>query len=219
MAATGRGGFPFRSGWLGRGGGKGANPRKIVKVAVTAADRAIWQDWAFNAASGNLTLTFTQLLDEGNTLYAPAVGLNLLPNLFSDGDTLYTPAIGLNLLPNLFSDGDTLYAPAVSAGGGVSATQPLQKPTAVLRIAVSRNVRDIYLNRRFKVEARYPGGRTILKAKVATRGRAFAAALRAAAPQTSATAAGGSGSYTSNPQGASGSIWQRNPEQAIVNEP
>jgi len=198
----GQGDYPLLSSWLTRRGrGRGRLLYDASPLSGTGQNlKTAWNDWFFEpAAGGGLTLTFTGVL--------------------SDSDTLYAPAVGLNLLPNLFSDGDTLYAPAVSAGGGVSATQPLQKPTAVLRIAVSRNVRDIYLNRRFKVEARYPGGRTILKAKVATRGRAFAAALRAAAPQTSATAAGGSGSYTSNPQGASGSIWQRNPEQAIVNEP
>jgi hypothetical protein len=47
--------------------------------------------------------------------------------------------------------------------------------STTLRIAVSRNVRDVYLNRRYKVEARSPGGRTILKAQASTKQRAFKA--------------------------------------------
>ena len=101
----------------------------------------------------------------------------------------------------------------------MASSQGFKKPVAVLRVAVNRQVRDVYMNRRFKVEARYPSGRSILKAKTATRNRAFDAALRAAAPQTSATAAAGSGSYTSDPYGASEQVWQRNPGQPIGSEP
>ncbi len=73
-----------------------------------------------------------------------------------------------------------------------------------LRIVRSRSVRDIYRNRKYVVEARFPGGRTIVKAKTATKERAFRAALVAAAPQTSPTAAGGAGSYSSDPEAALG---------------
>ena len=84
-----------------------------------------------------------------------------------------------------------------------------------LRITSSRNVLDIYRNRRFKLEARFPGGRTILKGKEATRARAFDKALSVARPQTSPTAAGASGvsgTYFADPvQGQSISNWQFNP--------
>lgn len=67
MAVTGDGDFPLRSAWLGRGRGRGrgANPRKFVNVAVTDANRDIWQDWAFEAAvaggaiSGAVSVAFT----------------------------------------------------------------------------------------------------------------------------------------------------------------
>lgn len=73
-----------------------------------------------------------------------------------------------------------------------------------LRIAPTRSVRDLYRNRKYVVEARFPGGRTIVKAKEATRGRAFRAALSAAAPQTSPTAAAGASNYNSDPEAAQG---------------
>jgi hypothetical protein len=214
MAMAGRGDFPFRSTALDR--------RLLYKTLTvrdaTGAQPLVWGDWFFEAASGSLSLVFTGVLSDGDTLFAPAIGLNLnvkLAGFISDGDTLFAPAVGLNLQPNLFSDGDTLFAPVVSAAPAV---QSLQKPKTKLRISVSRQVRDIYLNRRFKVEVQFPGGRTILKAKVATRQRAFSAALVAAAPQTSATAAGGGGNYTPDPEGASSPAWQNNPDYAIVNQ-
>lgn len=80
------------------------------------------------------------------------------------------------------------------------------------RIAVSRNIRDVYLRRRYKVEARFPGGRTIIKAQAETRTRAFKKALVANAPQTSPTAAAGGVSYVADPEAASGggvAQWQQ----------
>lgn len=76
--------------------------------------------------------------------------------------------------------------------------------TTVLKIARTRSVRDLYRNRKYVVEARFPSGRTIIKAKEATRGRAFRAALSAAAPQTSPTAAAGASNYNSDPEAAFG---------------
>lgn len=92
-----------------------------------------------------------------------------------------------------------------------------------LRIVRSRSVRDIYLNRKYVVEARFPGGRTIIKAKVATKGRAFRAALSAVAPQTSPTAAAGAGNYNDDPEAAQGvyakgaGYWKFNTENIRYN--
>jgi hypothetical protein len=157
------------------------------------------------------------LYSDGDTLFAPAIGLNLAPNLFSDGDTLFAPAVGLNLKPTLYSDGDTLFAPTVAFGGGAAATQPLKKPVAIPRIVKTPNVLDLYRNRRYRVEARFPGGRTIVKAKAATRERAFEEARRAFAPQSSPTAGGGAVNYSETyesggPTGGGGGdrAWERN---------
>lgn len=73
-----------------------------------------------------------------------------------------------------------------------------------LRIIRASKARDIYRNRKFLVEERFPGGRVIIKAKQATRARAFRAALVAAAPQTSPTAAAGSPAYNADPEAARG---------------
>lgn len=58
-----------------------------------------------------------------------------------------------------------------------------------------RSVADIYRGRKYRVVARFPGGRTIHKSYAPNRQRAFEGALRANRPQTSPTAAGGDGSY------------------------
>ena len=76
-----------------------------------------------------------------------------------------------------------------------------------LRIVRSRSVSDIYRNRNYTVEARFPGGRTIVLAQTATRQQAFKQALKAAAPQTSPTAAGGAGNYNSVPTSGYGGSW------------
>ena len=98
-------------------------------------------------------------------------------------------------------------------------TQRLLKPIAQLRIGKGRAVRDVYLNRRFKVEARFPGGRTIVVAKTATRQRAFDAALHEARPQTSITAAGGSLSYTTDPTAGSTPDFERSNTNVLAFEP
>lgn len=58
-------------------------------------------------------------------------------------------------------------------------------------IKKSRHVRDIYMNRRYRVVAVFPGGREIEVAKAQTRQRAFRAAIeKANRVQTSPTAGG-----------------------------
>jgi len=213
----GQGDYPLLSSWLTRRG-RGRLLYDASPLSGTGQNlKTAWSDWFFEANASGLTLAFTGVLSDGDTLFAPAVGLNLQPNLLSDGDTLYAPAVGLNLQPNLLSDGDTLYAPVV--GGAASTAQPLRKPSPTLRLGKSRAVRDIYLNRRFKVEARFPGGRTIVVAKTATRERAFSAALHEARPQTSITAAGGSLSYTTDPTAGSTPDFERNNTNVLAFEP
>ncbi len=68
-------------------------------------------------------------------------------------------------------------------------------PQLRLVIRKTRHVRDLVRNRRFVVEDRFPGGRTILRGKAQTRPRAFAIAKKASIPQTSPTAGGGAGGY------------------------
>ena len=88
-----------------------------------------------------------------------------------------------------------------------------------LRVIPSRNVRDIYLNRRYRVEARFPGGRTITVAKTQTRDRAFRAARRAALPQTSPTAGGLSYTTDAEARTSAGTTWRRTRGEAGVSMP
>lgn len=193
----GQGDYPLLSSWLTRRG-RGRLLYDASPLSGTGQNlKTAWSDWFFEANASGLTLAFTGVLSDGDTLFAPAVGLNLQPNLLSDGDTLYAPVVG----------------------GAASTAQPLRKPSPTLRLGKSRAVRDIYLNRRFKVEARFPGGRTIVVAKTATRERAFSAALHEARPQTSITAAGGSLSYTTDPTAGSTPDFERNNTNVLAFEP
>lgn len=59
MAITGDGAFPLRSAWLGRGRGRGANPRKVVNIAAqNSANAPVWIDFFFaSAAPPGIVLT------------------------------------------------------------------------------------------------------------------------------------------------------------------
>lgn len=57
-------------------------------------------------------------------------------------------------------------------------------------IRPTRHVRDIYLGRKYRIVARFPGGREIDKGYAKTRQRAFQRALEVNRPQTSPTAGG-----------------------------
>jgi len=72
-------------------------------------------------------------------------------------------------------------------------------------IKKSRHVRDIYMNRRYRVVAVFPGGREIEVAKAPTRERAFRAAIeKANRVQTSPTAGG----LNFDPGGRIGEDWK-----------
>lgn len=73
-------------------------------------------------------------------------------------------------------------------------------------IRPTRSVRDIYRGRKYRVVARFPGGREIDKGYAETRQRAFAKARVVNRLQTSPTAGGGSGYYV---EGATGDVTGR----------
>lgn len=60
-------------------------------------------------------------------------------------------------------------------------------------IRPTRSVRDLYRGRKYKIVARFPGGREIDKGFAQTRQRAFRQALVANAPSSSPTVNTGSG--------------------------
>lgn len=57
-------------------------------------------------------------------------------------------------------------------------------------IRPARSVRDIYRGRKYRIVARFPGGREIDRGSAQTRDRAFARARVVNTPQTSPTAGG-----------------------------
>jgi hypothetical protein len=75
----------------------------------------------------------------------------------------------------------------------------------------TRSVRDIYRGRKYRVVARFPGGREIDKGFAETRRRAFVKARVANTPQTSPTA----GAPNFAPDGGY-SYWKRFGENDII---
>lgn len=82
-------------------------------------------------------------------------------------------------------------------------------------IRPTRRVVDLLRNRRYRIYARFPGGREVDKGHAETRPRAFKKALVAARVQTSLTAAGGSGQYAEQVAGQPPEVWRRYFEDVI----
>lgn len=123
MAVNGDGNFPFRSAWLGKGRGRGANPRSLVNTAnKNSANNAVWTDFFFEATGPfNQTLT-PALYTNTQTFYAATVTAiggtqSLTPSLFTNGQTFFAPTVTSvrNLTPALVTNGQTFFAPTVTA--------------------------------------------------------------------------------------------------------
>jgi hypothetical protein len=136
----GQGDFPLRSAWLGRGRGRGANPRKVVNVAArNSANAPVWINWTFNA-SGPFSQTLTaNLFTNNQTFYAATVtrgAVNLAPALVTNSQTFYSPAVAQVTLvaPSLFTNTQTFYGATVTTTRNLSAglftnTQTFYSPT------------------------------------------------------------------------------------------
>ncbi|MFN7341233.1 MAG: hypothetical protein ACK5VI_09175 [Opitutia bacterium] len=144
----GQGDFPLRSSWLGRGRGRGANPRKVVNVAArNSANAPVWINWTFNA-SGPFSQTLTaNLFTNTQTFYAATVTrgtVNVSPALFTNSQTFYGPTVAqvTQLAPSLLTNTQTFYGPAVTSVRNLTPalftnTQTFYSPTRTSSNAVA----------------------------------------------------------------------------------
>ena len=105
---AGEGDFPLRSTWLGRGRGRGANPRAIVNVGqADSANEAVWVDWAFDAPDTAITGTLSATEGHDTASFA--------------GKQVYTGTLAATEAQDVASFDGTVAAAAIT--GTLSATE------------------------------------------------------------------------------------------------
>lgn len=119
MAVTGKGDFPLRSAWLGRGRGRGAQPRTLVNTAYNAAYKTIWADYLFETSGPSSQSLTPSIFTNTQTFHAATVdrgAVDLTSGLVSNGQTFFTALVSQSqsLGPDLLANSQSFFSPTLS---------------------------------------------------------------------------------------------------------